>query len=173
MKTILKHFDNLTKEELTSIQNLEQKAFGIDDGEDSIQWIEKADWHIMIWKDEILAGHVEVTERTVTVDAKPVKAGCIGGVCTDPEMRGKGLASKAVIESHELIKNKLELGYAILLTGSDEAPFYDKFGYSILNEFCVMEQKSGKVEYEDIVMTLPLNDEPWPEGKIDLCGFPW
>lgn len=173
MKIEIKHIDKLDKEELISVQRLEEKAFGIDNGEDSIQWIEKAEWHILIWEKNILAAHIEVTERTVTVSSKEIKVGCVGGVCSDPTMRGKGLASKAVLETHELIKNKLGLDYAILLTGEDEAPFYDKFGYSIINEPCVMEQKSGKVIYEDVVMALPLNDSSWPKGAIDLCGYPW
>lgn len=173
MKIELKHWDNFSKDELAAFSKLEERAFGNDDEENQIEWIESADWHMLIWQDELLVGHVEFSERIINIDSTAIKVGCIGGVCTDPSMRGKGLASVLLKKANEYLKTNLDLEYAILLTSNELEAFYNKFGYTIVKTPCLMEQKVGKVNFEDIVMVLPLKDKSWPKGIIDLCGLPW
>ncbi len=173
MRIELKHFDNFTEAEFSAFRMLEEKAFGGDDGEDQLEWIEKADWHVLIWEEELLAGHVEFSERTIAVNSNPIKVACIGGVCTDPSMRGKGLASALLKKAHEYIEINLGLEYAVLLTDFDLPTFYNKSGYTVIDSLCLMEQKVGKVEFNEVVMVFPFNNKPWPKGTIDLCGLPW
>jgi predicted N-acetyltransferase YhbS len=171
MKIVIKEIKDLTNQDKMAFDELENKAFGKDDG--GIEWAAMSDWHVFVWLDNLLVGHVEFTVRSITVNSAFLQVGCIGGVCSDLSMRGKGFAKAALIEAHKYLFEKLNVSYCVLLTGDMIAPFYQKLGYKIINAPCVMKQKSGNVFFKDVVMALSDNEKAWPNGTIDLCGLPW
>jgi hypothetical protein len=36
-----------------------------------------------------------------------------------------------------------------------------------------VDQPSGKIVFDAVIMILPCRMETWPAGTIDLCGLPW
>ena len=112
-------------------------------------------------------------KKAIIVGIEIVEVGCIGGVCSDPECRGKGYARAALMEAHSYLFEKENISHCVLLTGEDTAPFYEKLGYKIILYPCLMKQGSENVVFDDLVLVLSRGDKLWPEGEIDLYGLPW
>lgn len=188
MNIEIKSLNDFTKQEKDAFAKLEELAFGNEESSEDtqteepeaeaheeveIEWIPSSEWHVFVWEDDSLVGHVEFSERTVQAGDEKVAVACIGGVCTDPNYRKKGYARIAMKAAHEFIVKNMKVSHFALLTGDHLIPFYQQFDYSVVDAPCVMEQKRGTVPYSDIFMVSGLSTSQWPTGSVDLCGLPW
>jgi GNAT superfamily N-acetyltransferase len=139
---------------------------------DDYEWSD-VNWHVMLRVDGQLVSHVEIVERTGTVDGEPVKLGGIGGVVTLPEWRGRGLATAALARATALMRDELQVAFGLLICGQNMIPFYGRLGWHVVEGPLVFDQPDGKVVFDDVTMVLPCASEFWPAGTIDLCGLPW
>jgi predicted acetyltransferase len=117
---------------------------------------------------------VEILERTVTVDGQPVRVGGIGGVGTHPDFRRRGHSTAALRVAAEFMRTNLRVPFGLLVTGTEEIPFYGRVGWHVIAGPVTFDQPNGQVVVSDGVnMVLPLGPEPWPSGPVFLCGLPW
>jgi hypothetical protein len=89
----------------------------------------------------------------------------------------------AICRSEDLSENEsreIEEVEHLAFTGPEDdldwastAPFYRKLGWQPTQEEVVFDFRGTKRILPEMTMLLLLGDRPWPEGKIDLCGFPW
>lgn len=183
MNIEIKSSKDITVQEKEAFSKLEKKAFGNEESsentqaeehkEEEIEWVPSSNWHVFVWKEDFLVGHVEFSERTIQAGNDKMEVACIGGVCTDPNHRKKGYARAAIHAVHEFINKDIKVSHCALLTGVHLIPFYQQFNYSVVDAPCVMQQKRGIVPFEDIFMVCGMNNTLWPNGNVDLCGLPW
>jgi predicted GNAT family N-acyltransferase len=155
---------------LNHIHTLLRETF-IEEGDDTC-WSD-VDWHILITVDEKLVSHVEIVEREAFVGQEAVRLGGIGGVLTLPEWRGRGLAQAGMRKAQEFMCEELGVEFGLLMCDQEMVPFYSKFGWVEVAGPLVYDQPEGKVIFDDKVMIFNCSDMDWPQGMIDIRGYPW
>jgi aminoglycoside 2'-N-acetyltransferase I len=165
----IKRNDKLASSEQRSIRDLAQ-VFGA--AASDYTWA-PVDWHVLVWIGRRLVSHVEIIERTGTVDGRAVRLGGIGGVASAPEWRGRGHATRAMEEATRFLCTELNAEFGLLLCGQEMTPFYRRLGWKTVDGPLVFDQPAGKVTQDGVVMVLPCAGQEWPSGTIDLCGLPW
>jgi len=133
----------------------------------------KTDWNVLVFLGDVLASNVEIVERNITVRGQPLRVGRIGGVATLPEYRGRGLASRAMSAAVQFMKEKLQLEYGLLITGSHRRSLYEVMDWKVIDEPVFFDQPSGKIRNDGLSMYLAMAGKPWPSGIVDFCGLPW
>lgn len=139
---------------------------------DTTVW-SSVDWHILLWVGNQLVSHAEIVERTVSVRSENISVGGIGGVVTRPQWRHRGLASTAMDVAQSYICGELNLDFGLLMCDETVVSFYEKLGWKVVKGPLVYQQPTGKVEFDDIVMTYRCGGKMWPDGLIDVQGPPW
>jgi GNAT superfamily N-acetyltransferase len=170
MEIEVKRTDELTEPARAHIDAWLIQQFGDESGD--YEWSD-VDWHVMLRVDGQLVSHVEIVERTGTVDGRPVRLGGIGGVVTLPEWRGRGLATAGLERAAALMRDELQVAFGLLICDERTIPFYSRLGWQVVEGPLMFDQPSGKVVFDGVTMVLPCVQQEWPEGTIDLCGFPW
>jgi predicted acetyltransferase len=90
-----------------------------------------------------IASHAAIYSRFVnTSDGLILKIGCIGGVATLPEYRGKGYAT---IILRDCIKKMESEGYDISILWTDTPEFYRKLGWEWAGQGCNFHLNSGNI----------------------------
>ena len=170
MNIDIKSESQLTQPERLLVEQLSAEVFPPEGT--ALKW-SKVDWHVLLWEGVELASHIEIIERTATVDGQPVRLGGIGGVATRVNWRRRGLAEAALKTAQAFLREKLAVEFGLLVCGEIMIPYYAKFGWKLLERTMLIDQPQGKVTYTDPIMILPVCKEEWPKGEIDLCGLPW
>jgi predicted GNAT family N-acyltransferase len=157
-------------EVLSHIHDLLRETF-IEEGDDTL-WSD-VDWHILLSIDEKLVSHVEIVEREVRVAHVRIPLAGIGGVLTLPEWRGRGLAQAGMQKAQEFICEELGADFGLLMCDRETISFYSGLGWVEVKGPLVYDQPRGKVYFDDAVMIFTCTGRTWPEGIIELCGYPW
>lgn len=106
-----------------------------------------------------LIASVTLFKREVSFDKGKIVLGGIGGVCTLPEMRKKGIATEVLTMGMDGLKEtKCDVAY--LCTNIHTlGKFYGKFGFVALNKQYTFTGKSGKQYLADDGMIAPVESE--------------
>jgi predicted acetyltransferase len=136
------------------------------------QWA-NADWTVMVWEDEDLVTNVHIVERTAMVRSQPVKLGGIGNVATKVEWRKRGYASSALKKAQDFLLDPLKVDFGMMIATEPMIPRYVKLGWKVVAKSMWIEQPDGRTRLNYPVMVLPVCQQVWPEGEIDLCGLPF
>ena len=155
---------------LDHIHALLRETF-IEEGDDT-QWSD-VDWHILIKVDETLVSHVEIVEREVQVGKDRLVLGGIGGVMTLPEWQGRGLAQAGMRKAQEFLCMEMGAEFGLLMCDPKMVPFYARLGWVEVDAPLLYDHPGGKRIFDDVVMVLSCTVRTWPDGMIDLCGYPW
>ena len=139
---------------------------------DQTEW-SSADWHVLGWIDGELISHADVVRRDVLVGGSKVSVGGVGGVVTKARWRGKGFGSRLMREAHRFMLDEIEVDFGLLMCDEALVPFYERLGWQIARNPLVYDQPSGKVLFDDAVMVLPVKQDGFPDGEIDIHGYPW
>jgi predicted acetyltransferase len=163
--------DQLSHRGREQSQALLTTVFGED--QDTV-WAE-GDWLVLVHTAEgILASMVEILERTVTVDRRPVRTGGISSVGTLSEYRRRGYSTAALQVAAEFMRDTLGVSFALLVTGDEEIPFYQRLGWQVFAGPVSFDQPDGRIlTHDGVNMVLPLSSDTWPSGPVHLCGLPW
>lgn len=168
----IRHSSDLTPAEESAIEILTQLSFHADPFAGLYQWAE-VDWHTLVWVENELVSTLEIIERTGLVGNRPVRLGGIGGVCTHPDWRKYGLASRALKAAAEFFCQKLQVEFGILMTNVNLIPFYQHAGWLLIDGKLSFDQPGGKITIDDVMLVYPCGDQDWPGGDVDLCGLPF
>jgi aminoglycoside 2'-N-acetyltransferase I len=161
---------SIPEDVLDHIHTLLRETF-IEEGDDT-QWSD-VDWHILITMDGMLVSHVEIVERDAQVGRDRLKLGGIGGVMTLPEWRGRGLAQAGMRKAQEFICEEMDADFGLLMCDPKMVTFYARLGWFEVDAPLVYDHPCGKRTFDDVVMVLSCTGRAWPDGMIDLCGYPW
>jgi GNAT superfamily N-acetyltransferase len=125
-----------------------------------------------------LIGRAGVLERTVLWGGLPTPVGGVSSVSTDPDFRGRGVASAAVSSLATFLCEELGATAGLLLSSRMGAPVYSHLGWQVVTGTLECAQPDGP-----LVWTNAFPDKPamaWacmrgalPPGPIDLQGLPW
>lgn len=141
-----------------------------------ITWSNESEWMVIVTEGGQLVSALELICREVTINGQSTMMGGVGGVMTLPEFRKKGYASAAMRAANEFIQQKMDVPYALLVTGSELIPFYGSLGWQVIKNRVFYWQPDGKryaFSDQTAIMVYVCGDNPFPEGEIDLNGLPW
>lgn len=131
------------------------------------------DWAVMVWEDEELVSNVHIIDRVVQVGGQAVHVGGIGNISTKVEWRKRGYASAALKVATEFLADPLKVDFGLMTATDAVRPIYEKLGWRMVAPSLLMEQPDGKKSFDYPVLILPVVQQAWPAGSIDLCGLPW
>ncbi len=124
----------------------------------------------VIWNRERVIAHAKIFVRRIYYGSEEMDVLALAGVCTDPELRGKGMGVAVVQRAFEKLA---ELDLAVCLFQTGVVPFYEKLGArTIDNQFVNRENAtdpSANPWWDKAVMIYPA-EAHWPAGEIDLGG---
>ena len=89
------------------------------------------------------------------------------------EWRQRGYASAALKVAQDFLLEPLQVDFGLMISTDEMAPHYAKAGWSKVANSLTIDQPDGKTKLNYPVMVLPVGRQDWPEGEIDLCGWPW
>jgi GNAT superfamily N-acetyltransferase len=125
-----------------------------------------------------LIGRAGVLERTVLWGGLPTPVGGVSSVSTDPDYRGRGVASTAVSSLATFLCEELGATAGLLLASRMGAPVYQRLGWQVVDGPLECQQPDGQ-----LLWTTAFPDKPamaWtctrgvlPAGPLDLMGLPW
>lgn len=129
----------------------------------------------LVWREEgQIVGHVALSLRAIRMGDQLIQAVGVAEVATDPDHRGRGIASTLMEAAITAAKDSLA---DVLILFGDE-PLYARLGFqSKPNRTLTVSMhdvRTGVQENrtDDGLMVLPLSDVVWDdEALIDLVGF--
>ena len=141
-------------------------------GQIPYQWT-PAEWYAEARIEGRLAGALEIVTRKVRVGTEAARVAGIGGVKTKPEFRLRGVASAMLSAAAQLMRDRPDVEFGLLICQRRVAPVYEKAGWVQVGGPTQFAQPSGMITYPYDTMVLQLNSREWPGGAINLCGPPW
>jgi aminoglycoside 2'-N-acetyltransferase I len=122
--------------------------------------------------DEIV-GHLGIGTRVIAAGDQDVRVGGIGGVRTRESWRGKGIATLLLRRAEEAMRDDLSLPFGFMTCRPEIAPVYLRLGWREVAGPTVVGEGSEAKRYAGLSLILPLGDDAWPDGAIDLRGRSW
>jgi GNAT superfamily N-acetyltransferase len=132
-----------------------------------------SDWFVMGFLDDNLVSRVGIVKRVVSVNEDVVVVGGIGGVVTRPEHRKRGYSTSLMRSAQRFIRDELPANFGLLICDPKLQPFYEKLGWKVVPGPTRYTQPGGSMACKGLTMVIELGRAKWPEGSIDLCGYPW
>jgi GNAT superfamily N-acetyltransferase len=131
-------------------------------------------WSVLLWDEAALVSRVGMVVREIRSNGQSKQIGGIGGVMTDPNRQGQGLASQALRAAAKHLATDVDVAYALLFCRPELVSFYNRFGWQIFQGKLFVEQPGGKVEFSaNNAMLLNLQEQAPLDGVLDLQGLPW
>jgi GNAT superfamily N-acetyltransferase len=120
-----------------------------------------------------MVGHLGIGTRVIQAGDQEVRVGGIGGVRTREAWRGKGIATLLLHRAAEAMREDLMLPFGFMTCRPEIAPVYLRLGWQEVPGPTVVGEGDEAKTYGGLSLILPLSDEPWPAGQIDLHGRSW
>lgn len=114
--------------------------------------------HIPAFADDKVIGYVAILKRTIIFENHSILLGGIGGVCTLPDMRNRGIASELLTEGMKQL-HILGCDIAYLCTNIHyplHVYLYNKFGFVLYGKPHTYTGKSGKKYIDHDAMLAPI-----------------
>lgn len=138
----------------------------------SIEW-SSPDWMSLGFRDGELVSQLCLHKREITVGAQRFWVAGVGGVATHPQWQRRGLASTLLCAAESFMRDEIRVPFGLLICADATQLVYARCGWRTVAKSLLFVQNSLRRRLETCVMILPLADQPWPGGEIDLCGLPW
>ena len=170
------HSDKISAGLDGQIDQLDHLAFSGESHDDpefnSIAWADH-DWMALGFVDETLVSQFCLLKREILVGGAPLLVAGIGGVATHPDWQRRGLASRLLRASEAFMRDELRVPFGLLICADQTQPLYARCGWQTVAHSLNFTQNERQRQLDTCVMILPLANQPWPTGLIDLCGLPW
>jgi len=128
-------------------------------------------YHVVAQIDGQRVGHVGIVDRITSIDGSPARTGLVGGVFTDPRLRNQGLATRLMERARDVMVD-LGMKYGILMCDSRLVPFYERFGWRVVDGPLIFDRGWGPQTSPSRTMVLPLQSDDIPSGTINVNGLP-
>jgi GNAT superfamily N-acetyltransferase len=170
----------ITPELERQIDNLDRLAFS---GEEHTAESDSIAWATHEWMalgclgdgttPDALATQFCLLKREILVDGQPVWVAGVGGVATRPEWQRRGLASQLLRAAQAFMRDEIRVPFGLLICADERQHFYASCGWQSVAQTLNFTQDGRQRALKTCVMVLPLADQVWPAGEIDLRGLPW
>jgi predicted N-acetyltransferase YhbS len=140
--------------------------------DNSIQW-SPSDWMVIGRLDGEIVAQLCLLKREIRVGVVPVKVVGVGGVATLPKWRHHGFGTELMRAASTFMRSELYVPFGLLICASETQPFYAHLGWKAVATELWFEKNKIDQLMKTVVMTLPLGNDEWPLGEINLCGLPW
>lgn len=181
MKTLQIQFfntDHISDDLRQQIEQIEELAFNDDDDGDSndpdpIDWSSHIEWMGLGWLESDLVTILGLLQRQILVGAAPVWVVGVSGVATHPDWQKRGFSSSLLRAAENFMHQRLQAPFGLLVCGEERRQFYGRTGWQAVANGLFFTQAGRRRWMEAVVMILPLTEQAWPPGEIDVCGLPW
>ena len=170
MVKVIRQTESLTDKEKQQLFGWGENIFGVETLH--LSWRPK-DLHFLVYAESEPISHVGILKHRITVDGEVVTVGGIGGVVTVPEAQKKGLARRLMQHTAEFLEHNWKVAAGLLFCSSEMMSYYEALGWQRVEGPVLVEQPSGKITSPLPVMVLPIHQEEWPDGSIELRSLPW
>jgi len=158
------------------VEDLDKLAFVDDDPNEpilkGIEW-SSSDWMGLAMLGDQLVAQLGILKREILVGDQSITVAGVGGVATHPDWQKRGFASQLLQAAQIFMCDALKVPFGLLVCGEETEHFYANCGWKRVAQALHYHQNGQLRMLPSIVMILPLSDQVWPEGEIDLCGLPW
>jgi aminoglycoside 2'-N-acetyltransferase I len=169
------HVDQISAGLDKQIDALDHLAFSgeVHDADfNSIQWASH-DWMALGRLDSELVTQFCMLKREITVGGEKVWVTGIGGVATHPNWRRRGFASQLLRATEAFMRAEIRSPFGLLICADETQPVYARCGWETVAKSLTFVQDGQRHNLNTCVMILPLANQSWPAGEINLCGLPW
>jgi aminoglycoside 2'-N-acetyltransferase I len=167
---LIKQAKSLTKVELQEWSTLLREVFG--NGEDEMEWAD-IDWNVLVKLGNKLVSQVDIIDRIAQVGYHKVRLGGIGGVGTLPEFRGRGFAGMALASAAIFMEKEMGVDFGFLFCSPEMVSFYSRLNWQVKDAPVYYDQPGRKVLLDGKAMILACIRNAWPDGEVDVSGYPW
>jgi predicted GNAT family N-acyltransferase len=125
----------------------------------------------VVLEDGRVVAHSLIFAREIRTTAGELTIAALARVCSDPDLRGKGLG-EAVVRAAFAPVDAGDFAFSLFQTSHRVRPFYEKLGCVLVdNPITNSLGESPKTNpfWDEIAMRYPA-DRAWPAGTIDLRG---
>jgi GNAT superfamily N-acetyltransferase len=140
---------------------------------DSIDWSSQIELMVLGRVDGELVTLLGLLRREILVGGNPVWVVGISGVATHPNWQKRGLSSTLLQAAEKEIREKMDVPFGLLVCADERRSFYARVGWKHIADEIFFTQNGHRRLLETPVMVLPLAEQAWYPGEIDLCGLPW
>jgi aminoglycoside 2'-N-acetyltransferase I len=170
LQIAIRRSEGLNEDESREIEEVEHLAFT--GPEDNLDWA-SPQWFVVGKLSGRIVAVAGILKRRIRVGETLLEVGGVGGVATHPGHQRLGYGSALVQRAAIFMRATMKVDFGLLACRPNTTPFYRKLGWQPIQEEVVFDFQGTKRLLPEMTMLLSLGDEPWPEGKIDLCGSPW
>lgn len=164
---------DLTPADETRIHTLLVRAFNEDFGERSFHQ-QRHHFRLILREDDRIIGHMALCYRSIRLGDALVTIIGLAEVATDPDHRGKGIASTMMTHAIAAAKDS-QAAYFLLFGGQ---PLYAGRGFravpNTVKHTALYGAWTGDVQIDDRghLMVMELQDDKWDDTvAVDLLGF--
>ena len=170
-EVMVKAAAELSPVESAQVEEVGGLAFSGDSMED-LGW-SRAEWFVLGKLDGRVVSQAGILKRGILTGGQPVMVGGVGGVATHPDFQRQGYAGEVMKAAGIFMREKLGAAFGLLVCSEKRVPYYAKFGWQPMTAPMYFAFRGGKRRFHDPVMILPLLQNEWPQGDVDLQGGPW
>jgi GNAT superfamily N-acetyltransferase len=168
--------DQVSPELDRAINTLDHLAFAGEQDDDpefaSIEW-GSPDWMVLGLQDGELLSQLCLHKREIAVGVERVWVAGVGGVATHPDWQKRGFAGQVLRASETFMRETLQVPFGLLVCADETQPVYARCGWQTVARKLIFIQDEKPRRLETCVMILPLSNQVWPFGEINLLGLPW
>lgn len=151
----------LNNEEQTSVEYLQKLAFkNIDAKEVKEDFYHPKSAHILAYMGDELIGWAGIHETEQVYEGKNVKLGGYG-ICTHPNWRGRGIATKVSKAALFYLKRKgCDVGFlSVDLTNTASIKLHQKNGFVMFPRYFSWINSKGEIKKDKGIMITPINSQ--------------
>jgi nodulation protein A len=131
------------------------------------------DWMALGFLGNEIVTQLSLPKRGISVGAEKICVAGVGGVATHPKFQHKGYASALLGATQIFMRDTIRVPFGLLICAGKLQRFYERAGWQFAAEVLYFSQEHQQRALHTCVMILPLANQAWPTGEIDLCGSPW
>jgi predicted acetyltransferase len=169
--------EQLSEEIKKQINDLDHEAFStVDQDKDEefakIEWASN-EWMALGFVNDQLVTQLCLLKRKINVGEGSIIVAGIGGVATTTQWLKQGFSSMLLQSAADFMRNEMKVPFGLLICDDKVQQFYTKNGWQKIAESLWFTQENQRHPLKSCVMIIPLANQKWPMGEIDLNGLPW
>lgn len=131
------------------------------------------DWMVLGFIKGELVSQLCLLKRKILVGQESILVAGLGGLATYPQFRRRGYAAQLLNEAEIFMGKVIRAQFGLLICDPVLQTYYAACGWINAAQSIQYLQDGQNRTLDTSVMILPLTDQVWPQGNIDVCGSPW
>jgi GNAT superfamily N-acetyltransferase len=130
-------------------------------------------WMVLGFIKGTLVTQLCLLKREINVGTEAIWIAGLGGVATDPQWQRHGFALQILREAEKYMRDVIRVAFGLLICDKEIQSYYTRCGWINVAQSLRYSLAGQSRVLNTCVMILPLTNQVWPSGEIDLCGSPW